>query len=82
MKEKSTIITISKGQQITIPAEYREDFGLKAGSKVEIIRKNKKIIIQPLSEDLDQLFEGAKKIKPKYSLTAKQMDEAVENEIY
>lgn len=81
MKEKSTLITISKGQQITIPAEYRDDFNLKVGSKVELIKKDKKIIIQPIEEDLDKLFENAKKIKPKHKLTAEQMDELVEREI-
>ena len=75
------IVTISKGQQITIPSELRKDLNLKVGSKVELIKKQNKIIIQPIEEDLDKLFEGAKKIKPKYKLTAKQMDELIENEI-
>ena len=30
------IITISKGQQITIPANIRENLGLNVGSKVEM----------------------------------------------
>lgn len=75
------IVTISKGQQLTIPAEFRKEFDFKAGSKVEVIKKQNKIIIQPLEEDLDKLFANAKNIKPKYRLTAKQMDELTENEI-
>lgn len=75
------IVTISKGQQITIPAEMRKEFDLKVGSRVEIIKKQNKIIIQPIEEDLDELFEKAKHIKPKHKLTAKQMDELIEDEI-
>ena len=69
------IITISKGQQITIPAEMRKKLKLKVGSKVELIRKENNIIIQPLEEDLEELFANAKNIKPKHGLTAEQMDE-------
>jgi len=69
------IITISKGQQITIPADMRKKLKLKVGSKVELIGKENKIIIQPIEEDLDELFEQAKYIKPKHNLTAEQMDE-------
>lgn len=54
MKEKSALIRISKGKQITM---------------------------QPLQEDINQLFKNAKKIKPKYKLTTKQMDELIEREI-
>ena len=75
------IVTISKGQQITIPSEFRKDLNLKVGSKVEVIKKQDKIIIRPLEEDLDKLFDNARKIKPRHKLTAKQMDELVEHEI-
>lgn len=76
------ITTISKGQQITIPAEMRKKLKLTVGSKVELIRKENKIIIQPIGEDIDKLFANAKKIKPRHKLTAKQMDELIENEIH
>ncbi len=76
------IVTISKGQQITIPAEMRKEFDLKVGSRVELIKKQNKIIIQPIEEDLEELFENAKNINPKHNLTAKQMDELIENEIH
>lgn len=69
------IVTISKGQQITIPSEIRKELKLKVGSKVEVIKKQNKIIIQPIEEDLDELFKKAKHIKPKHNLTAEQMDE-------
>lgn len=69
------IVTISKGQQITIPADMRKKLKLKVGSRVELVGKENKIIIQPIDEDLDELFANAKNIKPKHNLTAEQMDE-------
>ena len=75
------IISISKGQQITIPSKYRKDLNLRIGSKVEMLKKGNKIVIQPIEEDLSVLFEEAKRIKPKHKLTAKQMDKLIENEI-
>lgn len=68
------IVTISKGQQITIPSEFRKELNLKVGSKVELIKRQNKIIIQPIEEDLEELFEKSKHIKPKHNLTAEQMD--------
>lgn len=75
------IITVSKGQQITIPSAMRKNLSMEVGSKVELIRKGKNIVIRPIDEDLRSLFEQARKIKPKHNFTAKQMDEVVEREI-
>ena len=75
------IATISKGQQITIPAEMRNEFDLHVGSRVEINRKGKAIVITPLDEDLKALFKEAKFKKPKRNLTAEQMDQLVEHAI-
>ena len=69
------IVTISKGQQITIPAEMRKELKLKIGSKVEMVKGKNEIIIKPIDGDLEKLFEEAKNIKPKHNLTAEQMDE-------
>lgn len=75
------IVTVSKGQQITIPSQYRKDLKLKVGSKLELVKQGEKILIKPVGEDLSKLFEQAKRLKPKYRLSAKQMDELVEHEI-
>ncbi|MEK6951443.1 MAG: AbrB/MazE/SpoVT family DNA-binding domain-containing protein [Nanoarchaeota archaeon] len=69
------IVEISKGRQITIPAEIRSEFDLDTGSKLEIEKINNKIILKPIGNDLNNLFEQAKKIKPKHKLSAKQMDD-------
>lgn len=76
------MIKVSKGQQITIPSEFRKELGLHEGSKIEVARKGNKIIITPIGEDLAELFKQANKLKPRHKLTAKQMDELVENEIF
>ncbi len=69
------IITISKGQQITIPASMRELLGLDVGSKVDVEYEEGRIVINPVGEELEEFFKQAKKWKPKYVLTAEQMDE-------
>ena len=50
------IITISKGQQITIPSEFRKDLNLKVGSRVEIVKRKNEIVIKPIGDDLEKLF--------------------------
>lgn len=75
------IVRVSKGQQITIPADYRKDLNLREGSNLEMIRRGDRMIIQPIGEDLEQLFREALTIKPKRKLTAEQMDELIENEV-
>jgi len=79
------ITTISKGLQITIPAEFRNDLGLTVGSRVEIKKKGKKLILEPIGEEMSDLLEEAKHVKPKIKMNSKQMDELNErlaNEIH
>jgi AbrB family looped-hinge helix DNA binding protein len=68
------IITISKGQQVTIPASIREELGLSEGSKMELEKKKGKIILTPIGENLEEIFKETEHIKPKHDLTAEQMD--------
>jgi len=77
------ITKLTSGLQITIPAEARKILGIKPNSflEIEIDKKEGKMILTTLKEDLDTLFEQAKKIKPRHKLTAKQMDVWVENEL-
>ena len=75
------ITKISKGQQITIPSEIRKKFNMKEGDIIEIEVKGKEIIIRTIDEDLEKVFEEAKHTKPKFHLTAKEIDELNENGI-
>jgi AbrB family looped-hinge helix DNA binding protein len=68
------IVEISKGYQITIPANIRNELGLGVGSPLEVEKKNGKIIIKPIKEDLDEMFRKAKNIKPKKNMTVEEME--------
>jgi len=69
------IVEMSKGKQITIPAEIRNQFDLGIGSKLELFSKRKEIILKPVGDELDKLLDEAKNVKPKHNMTAEQMDE-------
>ena len=69
------LTTISKGMQITIPATIREVLGLGAGSRVEIERTGKKIIIKPIEDDIEAVLAASKRWKAKHpEMTAEEMD--------
>ncbi len=69
------ITTISKGLQITIPVDIREELGLNIGSKVDLEYEKGRIIIKPVGNDLEKVFAETKHLKPKLKLNAKQMDD-------
>jgi len=75
------ILTISKGSQITIPAELRNEFNLKPGSRIELEKDGKKLMIRPIGDVLKTLFEEAKHVKVKHDMTAKEMDDYIKNEV-
>ena len=73
--EVKMIVEMSKGRQITIPAEIRNALDLTTGSRLEVLKVENEIVIRPIGEDLDKIFKEAKRIKPKRNLNPKQMDE-------
>jgi len=72
------IVTISKGLQLTIPAQLRKILGIRAGSKVSIELRKSEIVIKPVGDDLERVFQEARKIRPRRHLSAKRMDELSE----
>ncbi|HII30040.1 hypothetical protein COT48_01455 [Candidatus Woesearchaeota archaeon CG08_land_8_20_14_0_20_47_9] len=76
------IVSISKGYQLTIPADIRNELGISIGSRLTLKKTESKIILEPIKENVEKVFEEAKRIKPKHKLTAKQMDKLIENEIH
>ena len=75
------IKAISKGYQVTIPAEWRNEMGLTIGSKIDIEKEDNKITIRPLGEtSFADLFKKADKTK-KHKLTPKQI-KAMDSDIY
>lgn len=77
------ITKISKGYQITIPAEVRHRFGLDIGTPIDIEERKSEIVIKPLSratkEELKELFKESDKYK--LNLTLEQLEE-MEEDIY
>ncbi len=53
----------------------RELLGLDIGSKVDVEVEEDKIIIRAVGEDLEEVFRETTHLKPKYKLTAKQLDD-------
>ena len=77
---------IGERGQITIPIEFRRELGFEEGDTIVFVKMKKGIFIEPAKKinsmkdlekipDLETLFKKADKIKPKYNLSAKQMDE-------
>lgn len=75
------IVKMSKGKQVTIPAEIRNRFDLIAGSKFEIYSKDSQIVLKPIGNGLNRMFRQAKWVKPKQNLNSKQMDELNERQL-
>lgn len=77
------ITRMSKGYQITIPAEIRHRFGLDIGTTIDIEERKSEIVIKPLNratkEELKELFKESDKYK--LNLTPEQLEE-MEKGIY
>ncbi len=78
----SMITAISKGLQLTIPADWRKELDLKAGTRVEMEKEGNTIVIRPIDADLKKAFEEAKHRKPRYGLTAEEMDKMFDEELF
>ena len=81
------IVPINKNQKIFVPSLFMEKNGLKSGSLIRIEQKGDRLVITPVrgtsrkkdNSTLKKAFEDAKNFKPKYDLTAEEMDEMNEN---
>ncbi|MEK6964570.1 MAG: AbrB/MazE/SpoVT family DNA-binding domain-containing protein [Nanoarchaeota archaeon] len=76
------LTTISKGSQVTIPAAWRKELDLKAGTRVEMEKEGNSIVIRPMDAGLKRAFEEAKHRKPKYGMTAEEMDKVFDEELF
>ncbi len=52
--------TTAKGQ-ITIPAELRRKYGIKAGTKIILIDNEDSIVLRPVTEELLKRLQGTLK---------------------
>lgn len=73
---------ISKGYQLTIPAEIRKKFDLGIGTPVEIETRKEEIIVKPIQskKELEELFKEADKF-PKHNLSPEDL-EKMEDDLY
>ena len=44
--------------QIVIPAELRKKYGIKAGTKIQIIDENERIVLQPITREYIHSLRG------------------------
>lgn len=70
---------ISKGYQLTIPADIRKQFDLKIGSPIDIEIKKEEIILKPFDakKEMEKLFKEADKF-PRHSLTPEDLEKMEE----
>ena len=73
---------ISKGYQITIPAEIRKKFDLGIGAPMDIEAKEGEIVLKPFDakKELERLFKEADKF-PRHKLSPEDL-EKMEEDIY
>ena len=70
---------MSKGYQITIPAEIRKKFDLGIGTPIDIEVKKEEIVLKPFDakREMERLFKEADKF-PRHSLTAEDLEKMEE----
>ena len=73
---------ISKGYQLTIPAEIRKQFDLTIGTPIDIEVKKEEIVLKPFDakKELETLFKEADKF-PRHNLTPEDL-EKMEDDLY
>ena len=73
---------ISKGYQITIPAEIRKTFDLTIGTPIDIEVNKDEIVLKPFNakKELEKLFKEADKF-PRHNLSPEDL-ERMEEGIY
>ena len=73
---------ISKGYQITIPAEIRKQFDLTIGTPIDIEVKKEEIVLKPFNakKEMEKLFKEAYKF-PRHNLSPEDL-EKMEDDLY
>ena len=58
-----TAYVTSKGQ-VVVPARLRRKFGIKAGTRLNFLDEDTRIVVQPVTRDFIRSFRGILKAKP------------------
>ncbi|MBI5393570.1 AbrB/MazE/SpoVT family DNA-binding domain-containing protein [Candidatus Woesearchaeota archaeon] len=76
------ILQVSKGYQITIPANLRKKYNIKIGSKLDLEEKGNQLSLELLEKpDWDKIFADVRKL-PKHNYTTEQLDAIFEKELF
>ncbi len=76
-----TVLKVSKGYQITIPANIRKKFDVHIGSKIDLEVEDNKIILEPFGKpDWQKIYARVKKM-PKHDYTVEQLNVFFEKEL-
>ena len=67
-----TEVSVTTKGQITIPAELRRKFGIEAGSKVEVMDEESRIVVRKITSILD--LAGSSAGKAEVAELKKQLD--------
>ena len=70
---------ISKGYQITIPAQIRKKFDLTIGTPIDIEAKGEEIVLKPFDakKEVEMLFKEADRL-PKHNLSIEDLEKMEE----
>ncbi|MBI2559167.1 AbrB/MazE/SpoVT family DNA-binding domain-containing protein [Candidatus Woesearchaeota archaeon] len=70
---------ISKGYQLTIPADIRKQFDLKIGTPIDIEIKKEEIVLKPFDakKEMEKLFKEADKF-PRHGLSPEDLEKMEE----
>ena len=71
---KTDISKVTRKGQVTIPVRLRRAFGLEEGSRIHFLDDGKRIIIEPVIEDVEAAF-GL--IKTDKSVSSREIKEAI-----
>lgn len=71
---KADISTVTRKGQVTIPVRLRRAFELEEGSHIRFLDDGKRIIIEPVVEDVEAAF-GL--VKTEKSVSSRQIKEAI-----
>ena len=73
--------TVARKGQVTIPKEFRDEFGLSEGDKVEWSREGNKIILKPAGSVVERTFGSlgpfAKRRFTSYEDEKRRLEEAI-----
>lgn len=63
---KTTLRKGRSGLEITIPAQLVQELRLKVGQRIEVARENDRLVLTPVSPEMEMVSNAHKKVLRKY----------------